>query len=65
MEILLGKIIHRITRDIVRGLREVDESVWRNVFWVIEGRRESRVTVHAGILGSKLNQTEAENDNRK
>jgi len=65
VEILLGKIIHRITRDIVRGLREVDESVWRNVFWVIEGRRERRITVHAGILGSKLNQTEAENDNRK
>lgn len=50
VERVWGRIIHRMTRDIVRGSREVVERVWIKVGREVEGVRERRWIVQIGIF---------------
>lgn len=50
VEIVWGRIIQRITRDMVIGLRSEVERVLRNAGIVVEGVREMRLMVQSGIF---------------
>lgn len=50
VESVVGRMIQRITRDMTRGLRSVDERDKRNLGIEVEGLRERRWIVQIGIL---------------
>jgi hypothetical protein len=49
-EMLVGRIIQRITFEMVRGLIEVEWRVERKFWREVEGVRERRLMVQTGIL---------------
>jgi len=52
-ERVVGRIIQRMTRDMIKGLTGREERAWRKVEMVMEGRRERRWIVQAGIVEVK------------
>lgn len=64
VESVVGRTIQRITRDMTRGLRSVDERAERNFGMEVDGMRERRLIVQIGILideeyeGSAVNEVE-------
>ena len=49
-DMLVGRIIQRITFEMMRGLMEVEWRVERKVWIVVEGVRERRLIVQTGIF---------------
>ena len=49
-EMVVGRIIHRITFEMMRGFRLVEWRVERNWWREVEGVRERRLMVQTGIF---------------
>ena len=58
-EMVVGRIIHRITFEMMRGSRLVEWTVERNWWREVEGVRERRLMVQTGILVVELNNWES------
>jgi len=56
MEIVVGRIIQRITLETTRGFKEVLERVVKNLESGVGGVREMRWRVQIGILGRSVGQ---------
>ena len=53
-EMLVGRIIQRITFEMTSGVTDVERRFVRNVWVVVEGVRERRLIVQTGISVDEL-----------
>ena len=58
-EMVVGRIIHRITFEMMSGFRLVEWRVERNWWREVEGVRERRLMIQTGILVVELNNSES------